>query len=663
MLSRWLLVVGLAVIPGCVDDVSRVPSDADVASRDVASDSAVALDVSFEGQPDLWIGQFATGRLEAAETASYRVFVRAGEEVRFEAFVLAGDLGLTLSLVGEDGPLVGAPAALAGGDVGITYEIQASGEYDVVLRATQEDTEGAYLLRTRCVAGGCLGPPELSVPLRLVAINDFHGQLASLDNGTGGGARLAAEVGRVRGEVDHSLFVAAGDLIGASSFASAFFHDEPAFELMNLMGLDVTSVGNHEFDEGPAELLRLAQGGCHPVDGCRDDTPYGGAEFDILAANVRQSDGSTLFPSFVVRVVSGLPVGFIGMTLEGTPGVTVASAIEGLSFDDEVRTVNALIPRLRKMGVETIVVLIHEGGFQQGGVNGCDTMGGAIVAISSRIDDSVDVIFSGHTHATYNCVLGSKRVMSAGSLGRFVSLVDLVIAADSRDAVVQSARNLAVDGTITPDPAATALLAPYLAIVAEVTAARIGTLAGPLNRATDDTGETTLGLAFADAHLFATEASAGAQIAFMNRGGLRADLPGGDITFGQGFAAQPFENPLITVTISGQELQALLDRQFVGEDIFLLQPSSTLRYRVASVTPGSAALRIVPGSIMIDGLPLDPEAPYRVTANAFVADGDPILGAGDDRVIGLIDSAAFVDYLAASPSPLPVPLLDRVMRR
>lgn len=662
VLGAWLSVLACAGLDASpMDDAGPEEVDGG-AAVDGGADAGEAADAS--ASPDvLLVGHFATAAVAMEAPAVYHLAVEAGDVLRLSVFTVRGDLrpAAYLSLAGA----AIEPDAYEVDDrqVVLDYLLTQGGDYRVEVRPHQGMGVGTFLLRTECTGGPCAARVPPDVPLRVLALNDLHGYLEPPSASTGGAAWLAAHVRALEAEVEHHLFVSAGDLVGGSPFLSARFHDEPTIEAANLMGLDIAAVGNHEFDEGPEELLRLVEGGCHPVDGCQDGTPFEGAEFEVLAANVQTTAGMALLPSVAVRVFGGLPVGVIGMTLEGTPWTTVASQVEDLVFEDEVATVNALVPELQAMGVEAIVVVVHQGGVQQGGANECTNFSGAIRGIASMVDDGVDAVISGHTHATYNCVISGKAVTSAGSAGRWLSTLDFTLGGASRDATLLEARNRAVDHGLDPDPAVAALVARYRALVDDEQDLVVGTLAEALTRRTDDADQSTLGLAIADSQLYATQASSGAQIAFMNRAGMRADLPAGPITYGQAFEAQPFGNALITLTLTGQQLQDLLDDQFAFGNFTVLQPSASLRYRIQPVAPGSSFVRVVPGSVTVLGLPLDLAAEYRVTANRYIADGGDghsTFTLGTERVEGGNDVDAFVDYLSASESPFPAPALDRI---
>src|SRR5215471_14487228 len=237
--------------------------------------------------------------------------------------------------------------------------------------------------------------PSARVAITILAINDFHGNLRPPLGGisiadpkdanrkiaipAGGAEHMATLVKGLRASKKNSVFVAAGDLIGASPLLSAMFHDEPTIESLSTMGLAISSVGNHEFDEGKDELLRMQNGGCHPVDKCLGPHPFQGAKFHYLAAStIDKATGKTVFPPYEIREFEGIPVAFIGLALKGTPEIISPAAANGLEFGDEAETVNALIPELKARGVDAIVVLIHEGGFPTGDHNECPGISGPI---------------------------------------------------------------------------------------------------------------------------------------------------------------------------------------------------------------------------------------------------------------------------------------------
>jgi 5'-nucleotidase len=521
------------------------------------------------------------------------------------------------------------------------------------------------------------------IDVQLLAINDFHGNLdppagssgriGSID--AGGVEYLATHIAQLEATNPNTLVVSAGDLIGASPLLSALFHDEPTIEAMNLLGLDFNAVGNHEFDEGAAELLRMQNGGCHPTDGCLDGDGFAGADFQFLAANVvRKDNGKTLFPAYRIRSFGGARLAIIGVVLEGTPSIVTPSGVAGLEFKDEAETVNALIPQLKAKGVNAIAVLIHEGGVQSGTFNGCVGISGAIVDIVNRFDPAVDAVISGHTHQAYNCQLNNMLVTSASSFGRLVTDIDLTIDKATGEVTRMAANNLIVTRDVARDAGQTGLLAKYRAFATPIANRVIGSITADLTRTANPAGESALGDVIADAQLAATAPAGfgGAVAAFMNPGGIRADLTyagsaagegDGNVTYGEVFTVQPFGNSLVTLTLTGAQIDQLLEQQFdnptAGQNR-ILQVSNGVSYTWSASAPTGS--KVDPSAIMVNGVPVDPNGSYRVTVNSFLAEGGDnftVLAQGTNRLGGAVDLDALVDYFAAS-SPVPPGPQDRI---
>jgi 5'-nucleotidase len=526
--------------------------------------------------------------------------------------------------------------------------------------------------------------PVGTVAIHILAVNDFHGHLEapSGPSGTiptpngghvpaGGVAYLGAHINALRATNPHTVVVSAGDLIGASPLLSALFHDEPTIEAFNLLGLDYHAVGNHEFDEGAAELLRMQHGGCHPVDGCQDGDPFDGATFQFLAANVLRNDhGKPLFPAYTIHSVAGVQVAFVGITLKGTPTIVTPTGVAGLTFTDEADTVNALVPGFKAQGIETIVVLLHEGGFPTGGSNECPGIAGPIVEIVTRLNPAVDIVISGHTHQAYTCQINGMLVTSASSFGRLVTDIALTIDRATGDVVTRRAHNVIVTRDVPPHAALTALVTKYQTLVAPLANRVIGAMTAESTRVLSPAGESTLGDVIADSHLAATAdpARGGAVVAFMNPGGIRVDLTfaqsgsegDGNVTYSEAFAVQPFGNSLVTMTLTGAQIDTVLEQQFPGcgpqNRQRILQVSGGFTYAwSASALPCS---KVDIASIRINAVPLDPQAHYRVTVNSFLADGGDhflVLREGTDRLGGALDLEAFETYFQARSPVAPGP--------
>ena len=562
------------------------------------------------------------------------------------------------------------------------------------------------------------------IKLDLLALNDFHGNLETIDptksssgriNATpaGGaaylGTLLADERAKSRAAGATPITVAAGDLIGASPLISAAFHDEPAVKAMNRVGLQVASVGNHEFDEGYRELLRMQRGGCiadgpDGVDGqnsCPGNQGFDGAKFQYLGANVKYDDpGSrardTVLPATKVMKVQGEKVGFIGMTLEGTASIVSPSGIQGISFEDEVKTANALVPGLRARGVESIVVLLHEGvtPTDTTAYNDCTGVGGPALEIAQDLKPAIDAVVSGHTHQPYNCVVkdpkGNNRLLtSAASFGRMVSKLHFLIDPASGDIVrpAAHAENLIAenDVTVTPLQSVVDLIATYKELVKPIADEVLGHIepGSTISRTADaNGGDSPLGNLIADAQkVFAPITPAGTDapvVAFMNPGGIRADLienGDGDVTYGAAFEVQPFSNFMASFDLTGAQIEEVLNQQWNGanESTKKILQVSGLSYTWDTSDAALTGADAIPGDVMIDA-DGDPGTPmvalvagdtYRVAANNFLADGGDSFTAftqGANRITEGLDIDALRDYLLAN-DPVAATPTDRISQQ
>jgi 5'-nucleotidase len=524
--------------------------------------------------------------------------------------------------------------------------------------------------------------------IQLLAFNDFHGNLEPPTGANGrigqtlaGGAEyLATHVRRAVEQQPNSIIVAAGDLVGASPLISGLFHDEPTVESLNAIGLSFASVGNHEFDRGSRELQRLQRGGCHPVDGCsRDSAAFSGARYQYLSANVIDTaTRQPLFPATAVRTIDGVKVGFIGETLKGTPHIVSPAGVKGLTFLDEASTANAHARRLTQQGVRAIVLLIHEGGRQgvvpedEADPNGCVKFGGAIETIARKLVPEIKVIVSGHTHRAYNCSIAGHLVTSAASLGRVMTRVNLTIDRATGSVTRASAVNEIVTRDVAKDPVLTGIIARYGALAAPIAKRIAGSITAGISRQQNRAGESALGDVVADAHLAsARTASGGADVAFMNNSGIRADLvvsavpPGpSPVTYGELYDVQPFGNTLTLVTMTGDMIRRLLEQQFAQPTpvIEVLQVSAGFSYRYRRDAP--AGRHVDPDSIAIDGRQIRPADRVRVVANDFLVNGGlgfTVFAEGTGRSGGELDVDAFAAYFK-DHSPVPPGPQDRIVR-
>ena len=549
----------------------------------------------------------------------------------------------------------------------------------------------AQALALALLAASAAIPPAFAesaapVDLRILAINDFHGYLRPPSGGirisdpddktrkiavpAGGAEHMATLVRELRDGRKNTIFVAAGDLIGASPFLSAMFHDEPTVESLSMMGLELASVGNHEFDEGKDELKRMQNGGCHPVDGCQGPDPFPGAKFHYLAASTFEKEtGKTIFPPYEIREFDGIPVGFIGLTLKGTPDIISPTSAAGLEFKDEAETVNASVAELKARGVEAIVVLIHEGGFPTGDYNECHGISGAIVEITKKFDPAVDVVVSGHTHQAYVCQIDGRLVTSGDKYGTLVTAIDLKLDPKSRDVISAKADNVIVRSNNLPrDAQQAALIEAYDKLSAPIANRRAGSIIETLSRVPGEAGESTLGDIIADAQLAATKADAngGAVIAFTNPGGIRADIvrkEDGAVTYAELFASQPFRNQLVTLSLTGRQIRNMLEQQWLDpRRPRVLQVSRGFHYAWDAAKPYGE--RVVAASISLNGEPVDPLKSYRVTVNNYLSvggDGFTALKEGTAPQFGVFDADALYAYFQAN-SPIAPVAADRIGR-
>jgi 5'-nucleotidase len=544
----------------------------------------------------------------------------------------------------------------------------------------------ALLVLATCVPVVHAQEARAPVEVRILAINDFHGNLMPPPGGiqipdpdnrakkvtvpAGGAEHMATLIKELRVGRSNTIFVAAGDLIGASPLLSSLFHDEPTIDSLSLMGLDLSSVGNHEFDKGKIELLRMQYGGCHADGACQGPHQFQGAKFHYLAANViEKSTGKTLFPAYDIRNFDGVPVAFIGLTTRDTPRVVSPSGTAGLDFRDEAQTVNALVPELRERGVETIVVLVHEGGFSTGAYNECLGISGDIVDIVRKLDKAVGVVVSGHTHEAYNCVIDGRVVTSAHRYGTLATTIDLRLDAVSHKLVSATADNLIVRTDGPGDREQTALITPYDEAAKPLANGVVGKITADLTRQASQAGESALGDIIADAQLASTstEDSGAAVIAFTNSRGIRIDIlkkADGTVTYADLFSVQPFRNDLVTLTLSGTQLKYVLEQQWADPtEAHILQVSRTFSYRWdATKSPGERAP--IEG-IMVSGRAIQPTQTYRVTVNRFLADGGDhftVFRDGTDGRTGIVDLEALVNYFGAN-SPISPGGQTRIQRQ
>jgi 5'-nucleotidase len=417
-------------------------------------------------------------------------------------------------------------------------------------------------------------------------------------------------------------------------------------------------------------LLRMQNGGCHPVDKCQGPHPFGGAKFHYLAASTFDTNsGKTILPAYEIREFQGIPVAFIGLTLKGTPGIVSPQGVAGLEFRDEAETVNALVPELKARGVEAIVVLIHEGGFPTGHYNECPGISGPIVEIVKNLDRAVDVVISGHTHRAYVCEIDGRLVTSGDKFGTLVTVIDLKLDPGTRDVISAKADNLIVrSAALAKDPEQSALLESYDKLAAPIANRRAGSLTHTLSRVPNHTGESRLGDIIADAQLaaMAAEANGGAVIAFTNPGGIRTDIPkkeDGAVSYADLFASQPFRNQLVTLTLTGIQIKDLLEQQWLDpKRPRILQVSKGFHYVWDAAKPYGE--HVMADRMSLNGQQIDPATSYRVTVNSYLAlggDGFAVLKQGTAPRFGIYDIDALYAYFQAN-SPVTPATGNRIAR-
>ncbi|WP_084964598.1 bifunctional metallophosphatase/5'-nucleotidase [Thermoactinospora rubra] len=541
--------------------------------------------------------------------------------------------------------------------------------------------------------------PHSTIPVRLLTINDLHGNLETpsgssgritdengvVVEGAGGVARLATKIKELR--TRNTMLVAAGDLIGASPLVSAAYHDEPTLEILDRLGLRASSAGNHEFDEGYAELQRLMKGGCHPTDGCSPAGEWEGTSFDFLAANVlKEGSGRYALPPFYVKSVNGVKVGFIGLVTQTTPTIVTAEGIKGLRFTEEVEAANKVSRFLARRGVKAQVVLVHEGDqvTQGQSPDACPVVEGAGSRIAKNLDPQIDLVISGHSHQAYICrttdPAGQPRYYTQGSsFGRVLTQIDLQVDRRTRDVVrsTVTADNHVIRPTITPDAEIAAAVATWKERSAAVANRPLGRITADISNAVNNTSpqlanpETPLGNLIADSQLAAAQ-PAGAQVALMNPGGIRAPLTyaqsgsegDGVVTYGEAFTVQPFGNIVQVRTYTGAQLKALLEQQVWSVAANgtvthrILQVSSSLTYTFDTTKPVGSRV----SDIKINGTPVTDGQSVRIAANNFLmggGDGFTVFTQGTDLWSGPIDLDAFGAYLTAH-SPVAPPATGRI---
>ncbi|NCT81832.1 MAG: bifunctional metallophosphatase/5'-nucleotidase [Comamonadaceae bacterium] len=549
---------------------------------------------------------------------------------------------------------------------------------------------GASLLLAALLAGCATQQPSRTTELTLFSINDFHGNIQSAqptplmprvaDPATGevkaqpagGVAHLATAMATLRAKYPDALVVAGGDLIGASPLISSLLRDEPSLAAMSELGIAASALGNHELDAGLPELLRKARGECAPTECLWPG--FKGPGFPYLGANVLDANtGKPLLPTHVMKQSAGLKVAIAGVATQDTPKVIVARAIQGIRFADEADTLNALVPQLKAEGAQVLVAIMHEGGVQGPGSSAndpsyaCPTLSGRVLDIAKRLDPAYAIIIGGHTHQAYTCKIDGRLVVQGGSYGGWITETHLKLDATGRVLDAQAVNHPVLQSVYAPNPALANLVAQAAALTQAARNKPVATLPrGATRQAKAPHGDSSLGNLIADSQLAFARKQGPADIAFMNSGGIRADLsvePGKPTTMSDLLAIQPFGNDIVALTLTGQQLWDILQRQLPkgGAAPRLLQVSSTLRYHWRTGADGVAQL----GEILIDGQPLNRTRDYRVVVNNFLSEGgDDQAGFkhGRDRAVLGTDIDALVELLRDNPQAVTQATPGRIVR-
>ena len=538
------------------------------------------------------------------------------------------------------------------------------------------------------------------VQIKLLGINDFHGQLSVRAVGArpaGGAAVLTSYLKAASDSAkDGAIIVHAGDHVGASPPNSALLQDEPAISVLNELANKhclpaslfrklpydiqaytqprcnvVGTFGNHEFDEGIGEALRLVYGGNHE-DGPFIEPKWRGARFPYVTSNVIDTKtAQSVLPPYIVKVIDGVRIGFIGAVLKQTPSIVTPTGVAGLQFIDEADAINKAARKLKAQGVRTIVVTIHQGTGTTSYTGPTDpaaaTPTGPIADIITRLDSEVDVVVSGHAHGFTNALVPNHNgkqilVTQAFSASTAYGDIDLSISRKSGDVVEKSAAVVttwADEGPgLTPDVEVAELVAAADERVAPLVNRVVGTVTTPVTRTESAAGESALGNLIADAQRVTTNAA----FAFMNPGGIRADLGDGEVTWGELFTIQPFGNDLVSMDVTGAQIKTLLEQQWLNQTFPRILKTSGLTYTWDNARPvGDRVTQILDAS----SVPLDPTATYRITVNSFIAAGGDnflVLVQGTNRVIGATDLDALVEYVESLPQPFSAGIEGRIIR-
>ncbi|SDK04050.1 bifunctional metallophosphatase/5'-nucleotidase [Methanoculleus thermophilus] len=524
---------------------------------------------------------------------------------------------------------------------------------------------------------GPFSPGPEPVHVKFLAVNDFHGQFPDgqkLDGEPAGSAPVLASYlkGAMADADDATTFIVfPGDVVGASPPESGLLLDEPTLLFFNSFADDcskmVATFGNHEFDRGVDELLRIVHGGNGTTTVTRLVDPYPGAVAEYVCSNVVWRENGTLLAApYTILDAGGAKIAFIGATTTKTPSIQRPVYVEDLVFQDETESINRYVPEIQQQGVHAVVVLLHEGGEQDpydGPTRDGGNVTGRVAEIVAGLDPDVDLVLSGHTHKFTNAYLenaGGNPVLvtQAYSYGRAFADVDLVIDPLTGEVSHASAEIVpAYKARVTPDPEAVSLLRMSEEAVGPLTNRVVVVASAEITRLETDAGESALGNLVADSQ----RAAMGADIAFITTGSLRADIEEGNVTWGDLYAVQPFSSTVLSMTLTGEQVLEALERQWETP----LPPHnlavSGLSYAFDESKPVGSRVT----EVRVDGVVLDPNAEYTVAMVDFLAtggDGYTIFTEGKNVVYGPLDRDALVAYMESLPGPVDVKVEGRITK-
>ncbi len=542
----------------------------------------------------------------------------------------------------------------------------------------------SYSLTSTCTSN------EQIIHLKLLGINDFHGQLTTTQSEektpVGGASVLASYIKKAQEHhEEHTIITLMGDLVGASPPISALLQDEPTILFLNSLGNSyctqanrlnphcniVATIGNHEFDKGQPALFNLIYGSINPpTDHWYPSMHYEGATYPYISANIiDEKTQKPLFPPYVIKSVGTIPIAFIGAILKNADKMSFPQHVKGIKFLDEAEAINHYIPEIKALGVKIIIVLIHEGGQQkayEGPTQNNTQVDGVIKEIIYRLDDAVEVVMAGHTHQFLNAFIPNHNdhpilVTQANSYSRSFAEVNLDIDSKNQHIKKKEARIITTFADRWPGNEPDAATQDLIALAENNVGSKIkefiGTTSIPLLRKQNLSGESNLGNLVADAF----KAAMDADLAIHNIHGLRADIFEGTITKGDAFSALPFANTLVLVSLTGQDIYDLLEQQWIGTDSNILQVSG-ISYTYKLANPLGKKIEL----IQLNNKPINKDTIYTIATTDFLANGNGIFSVmkkGKILGYGKSDQESLIEYIKKLDPLFAVEIEGRIQRK